>query len=72
MSTDDETHARLMALIRSEFMEIPGLSLTRDRVQRLWALDAVVADLVIEGLLRSGFLRLGAQGRYSRADLERP
>jgi hypothetical protein len=72
MSTDDETQARLMALIRSEFSEIPGLSLTRDQVQRLWALDAVVADLVIAGLLRSGFLRLGAQGRYSRADLGRP
>ena len=61
-----------MALIRGEFMEMPGLSLTRDQIQRLWALDAAVADLVIAGLLRSGFLRLGAQGRYSRADLGRP
>ena len=71
MSTDDETHARLLAVIRSEFMEMPGLSLTRDQIQRLWALDAVAADLVIANLLRAGFLRLGAQGRYSRADLGR-
>jgi hypothetical protein len=28
-----------MEVIRAEFQEIPGLSLTREQIQRLWALD---------------------------------
>jgi hypothetical protein len=72
MYTDDKALITLTELIRSEFMEIPGLSLTRDQIQRLWSLDASVVDVVIAGLLRSGFLRLGAHDRYSRADLGRP
>ena len=72
MSTNNDTLTALMELVRSEFMEIPGLSLTRDQIQRLWGLDSAIADLVIAELLHSGFLRLSARGQYVRADLGRP
>jgi hypothetical protein len=72
MSTDDDTLTGITKVIRSEFMEIPGLVLTRDQIRRLWAIDPEIAHQVIAQLLQSGFLRVGAHGRYSRADLGRP
>ncbi len=52
MQTDD----RLLARIRAEYDEIPGLRLTFSQACRLWQLDdascrAVLAQLVVEGFL---------------------
>ena len=40
-------------LIRSEYLEIPGLHLTRNQVLRLWRLDAVMCDALLQALVRS-------------------
>ena len=29
-------------LVRAEYLEVPGLTLTRDQAQRLWGLDRAV------------------------------
>ena len=71
MRGEDEALTHVLDIIRSEFVEMPGLSLTRAQIQRLWALDAAITELVIAALTRSGFLRV-EQGRYSRAGLDRP
>jgi len=55
-------------LIRSEYLEVPGLYLTRDQVQRLWNLDAATCDAVLEALVDVRFLRRTDGGAYVRTD----
>lgn len=62
------TIADWVHLIRSEYLEIPGLHLTRDQVQRLWGLDAVTCDALLEALVDVRFLRRTLAGAYVRAD----
>jgi hypothetical protein len=57
-------------LIRSEYLEIPGLHLTRKQVQRLWGLDIVVCDALLEALVEARFLRRSPAGAYIRADAD--
>ena len=52
----------LVALIRAEYDEMPGLCLTRAQAQRLWLLDAEVCDNVLRVMVDAGFLRLTAGG----------
>lgn len=54
--------------IRGEFLEMPGLRLTRAQARRLWALDAPSCDRALATLVRTGFLKVGPDGAYRRAD----
>jgi hypothetical protein len=39
-----ETHVEdWLMLVRAEYVEMPGLSLTKPQVERLWGLDAVTS-----------------------------
>jgi hypothetical protein len=60
--------ARWLHLIRGEYLEIPGLHLTKPEIQRLWGLDTVTCDAVIDTLETTGFLRRSRDGGYVRAD----
>ena len=53
-------------IIRGEFLEIPGLRLTSEQVQRLWGLHRDVCAAVLEDLLHQRFLQLTADGHYVR------
>jgi hypothetical protein len=65
----EETDAcRWVHRIRSEYWEMPGLSLTESQVERLWQLDAARARMLLDVLLDTGFLRCTSNGRYVRAD----
>jgi hypothetical protein len=55
-------------LVRAEYLEVPGLDLTRDQAQRLWGLDRVACDQVLAALVESRFLRRTRDNRYLRAD----
>lgn len=55
-------------LIRSEYLEIPGLNLTRSQVRRLWGLDEVTCDALLEALTDVRFLKRTPNGSYVRAD----
>jgi hypothetical protein len=55
-------------LIRAEYLEIPGLHLTRNQVQRLWGLDDLTCDALLEALVDVRFLRRTRTGAYIRAD----
>lgn len=61
--------AKPMDLIRAEYFEMPGLSLTLNQVERLWSLDQEMADTVLHELQRLSFLRRTDKGTYVRADL---
>jgi len=68
MATENEGIREWTRRIRAEFMEMPGLALTRRQFKRLWILDAPLCDAVLDALLESGFLRRGRDDTYCRAD----
>ncbi len=55
-------------LVRSEYLEMPGLNLTRRQVQRLWNLDGDTCDRLLETLINVRFLRQTPSGAYVRTD----
>jgi hypothetical protein len=57
---------RLMRRIWAEFMEMPGLGLTKPQAQRLWGIDERTCAELLEGLVVLQFLRRGFDGRYRR------
>ena len=50
------SHARLLARIRREFEEHPGIALTLPQARRLWSLDEKAGNDVFDTLLAEGFL----------------
>jgi hypothetical protein len=59
---DDE----LIARVRGEFLEMPGLKLTTAQAQRLWSLDLRVCERLINGLLETQFLERTSDGSFVR------
>jgi hypothetical protein len=64
-----KTHAapqldELIALVHSEYREMPGLSLTLEQAQRLWSLDRSTCVMLFERLVQMGVLRTTKRGRY--------
>lgn len=55
-------------LVRAEYLEVPGLNLTRDQARRLWGLDQDTCDSLLAALIESRFLRRTRDNRYLRAD----
>ena len=56
MLVADKAVAEWTKRIRAEYLEMPGLSLTRAQMRRLWPIDAALIDAVVDALLVSGFL----------------
>lgn len=65
----DFSFVDLARIVRSEYLESPGLALTRRQIQRLWALDGPTADILIESLVSSGFLRRTSRNMFVRTDV---
>jgi hypothetical protein len=57
-----------LPIIRAEYIEFPGMHLTRPQIQRLWNLDAQTCDAVVEALEAERFLRRTAANAYVRAE----
>lgn len=60
------TFDRLAALVRSEFAEMPGLSLTERQAARLWQVPPDDAARVLRQLVDAHFLAVSGGGRYCR------
>lgn len=56
-------------LIQAEFVEMPGLHLSKRQAQRLWNLDAKSTDVIFNALESSNFLRRMPNDTYTRADV---
>jgi hypothetical protein len=54
----------LVARIRGEYSEMPGLRLTLGQACRLWQLDASTCEMLLEQLVRETFLRKTLDGAY--------
>ena len=54
----------LLARIRGEYDEMPGLSLTPAQAERLWQLDRETCRAALNRLVQRRVLSLTARGRY--------
>ena len=53
--------------IRAEYLEMPGMRLTAEEVGRLSGVGVSVCRLVLDDLVRAGFLSHGPHGTYTRS-----
>jgi len=63
---NDELIQFWVQVVRGEYLEIPGLRLTRSQFQRLWGLDDAICDGVLTFLLESRFLQRTSGGAFVR------
>jgi hypothetical protein len=61
------TIQRAIEHVRAEFMEMPGLRLTAQQVQRLCGIEQTMCRLVLDSLVDTNFLCRKSNGAYSRA-----
>jgi hypothetical protein len=55
-------------LVRADYDEMPGLRLTLKQGQRLWSIDAVTCQELLDSLIETRYLVLTPEGMYCRAD----
>ena len=56
-------------LIRSEYLEMPGLHLTVAQARRLWGLDVSTLRTALDALVETKFLRCTVDGAYVRTEV---
>lgn len=54
----------LLRVVQAEYLEIPGLHLTKPQAQRLWGLDPFTCDALLDALVAARFLRCTHRGAY--------
>jgi hypothetical protein len=54
--------------VRAEFLEMPGLRLTRAQARRLWALDETLCDAILAALVEARFLVHSGSMAFMRAE----
>ncbi len=52
--------------VRAEFIEMPGLQLTRNQVRRFCGIEESVVQDVLDSLVAAGFLQINTRGCYMR------
>ncbi len=57
----------VIARVRNEFIEMPGLRLSIPQAMRLWGLDRDQAQSVIDRLVNEAFLKVSPRGEVLRA-----
>ena len=60
-----------LRLIQAEYLEMPGLHLTKSQFCRLWGLKPDKCDELLKALVAAEFLRLNSRGLYVLANLGR-
>jgi hypothetical protein len=63
----DPAFTAALARARSEYLEMPGLQLTRAQAARLWALDARTCEAVLDALVDTRFLMCTRDASFVRA-----
>ena len=57
---------RVLERIRAEYLEMPGMKLRIEQVQRLCEIEQTVCRLVLDALVKANFLCLKSDGTYVR------
>jgi hypothetical protein len=64
MALDQPGVTRWLELIQAEYREMPGLSLNKLQMQRLWGFDAFICDALVDALVAASVLRRTPKGSY--------
>ena len=56
---------RLLERVRGEYLEMPGLRLRLEQVQRLCGIERTVCQMVLDSLVDEKFLCLKSDGHYA-------
>ncbi len=64
--TGDKRITHWLELIQAEYREMPGMSLNKAQMQRMWGLDALMCDALIDALVAARVLRRTPSGGYMR------
>jgi hypothetical protein len=56
----------ILLRVKAEFLEMPGLKLTRQQAERLWGVDAATCAVLIERLTEAKFLAVTRDGAVIR------
>ena len=56
----------LLKRIRAEFLEMPGMRLKPEQVQRLCGVDGTMCQMLLDLLVDEGFLCVTSDGHYAR------
>lgn len=67
MTAEQSTIQDWLHLIEAEYLEMPGLNLTKSQVQRLWRLEWHMCDALLDALVAAQFLKKTRQDAYVRA-----
>lgn len=59
---------QLVARVRAEFLEMPGLRLTVRQARRFWGLEERLCDTILLRLVEARFLRRTHDGFFARHD----
>jgi hypothetical protein len=64
MTREAPEAADWLRLIRAEYLEMPGLHLTKPQFCRLWGLDSATCDKLLNALIAAEFLRRTSRDVY--------
>jgi hypothetical protein len=70
-----KTTQDVISRIRAEFLEMPGMKLTRQQVQRFCGIESTLCQAVLDALVDERFLSVrpdGSYGRLTEGDVSRP
>jgi hypothetical protein len=67
MIVEPKTQLDWLRLIEAEYLEMPGLHLTRPQVQRMWGLEPRECDAVLDALVATNVLRKTDDGTFALA-----
>jgi hypothetical protein len=56
----------VLTRLRAEFLEMPGLRLTPEQVQRLCGVERMMCQVVLDRLVNEKFLSANSDGHYAR------
>ena len=54
----------MLRVVQAEYLEMPGLHLTKPQAQRLWGLNPITCDALLDALVAAQFLRCNHRGAY--------
>lgn len=57
-----------LRLVQAEYLEMPGLQLTKPQVQRLWGLEPHTCEALLDALVAAEFLKKTHKEAYVLAD----
>jgi hypothetical protein len=62
------TNDDVLRRVQGEFLEMPGLRLTPQQARRLWGLDAVAVEQLLDTLVDTNFLFRTRDGAFMRLE----